>query len=74
MYVLDNDYMGTARVEWSPDDAVNIVVFAVYDIWSRGVATFRGRVTTPIQNWKTTSLNYGYTVTRNILECQLDCI
>lgn len=55
----DTDYMGTARLEWSPDEAVNIVVFAVYDIWSRGVATFRGRVTTPIQNWKTTSLNYG---------------
>lgn len=55
----DTDYMGTARLEWSPDEAVNVVVFAMYDIWSRGIATFRGRVTTPIQNWKTTSLNYG---------------
>ena len=56
--ILDVDYTLYAKVQWSPTDAIVLMINGIYDMDVNKYVKIEGKIETPFTNWELTSLVY----------------
>ncbi|XP_075219817.1 apolipoprotein lipid transfer particle isoform X2 [Lycorma delicatula] len=54
------NFIGFTKIDWSPDDRIDVSSSLVWDLQGRGIIDFKGTLITPFKGWQSSLLTYRF--------------